>query len=753
MVRLIKPNRPPTRNYFSRREQWRLLLLVMSLGVVIIVMREVRKPENVAQVTRAFSSEETPADVGPPDAQSTTPSRDSDATAAMNLPNVRPEALAAIRDNTYFRSSETDAWFELISILQRTAEKDLAARSVGDVGYVELSQQPRSYRAKLVTVRGTVRQVTVQKPAANDLGLESYYRLVIQPRGGEIWPIFVYCLDLPRDFPRDENVAADVSATGFFFKNLSYLWRDGIGIAPVVLAKRVTLTDAAATSTPPAASTRAPTDADSWPSSAAAAATVPADDDHPELSRVLSLAGWDAERLAGFADGQPPSDDERRQLLELLWRAGTLHATDIVAWTRDDVSANTLTANPDEYRGQFVRFTGRVRRLESHALSGTDAARLEMSRYFECELALDNEAGAVTILTARVPQAWLRSAPLDEPATAAGLFIKRLPGDNGATDVMLVAPQIASDTFGRSVLSTLGMDVGLLDGIRNHRRILASERDAFYQMLSAAGRIGPNQLIRFAQGNLDAASTAWSRELRVADEQRRSLAREAVQRAAEGRYSVAPLFNDADRQSGQLIVVDGVARRIVRVDAVVHPEGRGASDAAPPSGIGHYYEMEVFTDDSQNRPLIFCVRELPAGLPTGSDLREPVRVVGFFFKSWLYRTRDTGQEPDDSADSAALGKRLIAPLVIGPAPLRLEMEPGGGQIGRLVGGALFLLALAGIWAAAWWFARGDRRFHERTLAASFSLRPGQSLNEFNLPSMDQPMNHTDRPGSDAPNST
>ena len=48
--------------------------------------------------------------------------------------------------------------------------------------------------------------------------------------------------------------------------------------------------------------------------------------------------------------------------------------------------------------------------------------------------------------------------------------------------------------------------------------------------------------------------------------------------------------------------------------------------------------MEVFTEDSQNRPLVFCVRELPPGMPTGGDLREPIRVAGFFFKSWRYRT-------------------------------------------------------------------------------------------------------------------
>ncbi|MBN2216992.1 MAG: hypothetical protein JW719_06420, partial [Pirellulales bacterium] len=43
MIRSHPPDKP--RDYFSRREQWRLLLLVMSLGLVFIFMNEARKPE------------------------------------------------------------------------------------------------------------------------------------------------------------------------------------------------------------------------------------------------------------------------------------------------------------------------------------------------------------------------------------------------------------------------------------------------------------------------------------------------------------------------------------------------------------------------------------------------------------------------------------------------------------------------------------------------------------------------------------
>ena len=104
-----------------------------------------------------------------------------------------------------------------------------------------------------MTVRGTVRQVTKQTPAENDVGLQSYYRLVVQPSDGTVWPFFVYCLELPEDFAESRRPAIDVTATGYFFKNLSYRWQDGLGIAPVVLAKTVTVDAGGADSEAPAA--------------------------------------------------------------------------------------------------------------------------------------------------------------------------------------------------------------------------------------------------------------------------------------------------------------------------------------------------------------------------------------------------------------------------------------------------------------------------------------------------------------------
>jgi hypothetical protein len=340
------------------------------------------------------------------------------------------------------------------------------------------------------------------------------------------------------------------------------------------------------------------------------------------------------------------------------------------------------------------------------------------------------------------------------------MFLRRLTGETPPRTIWLATelawhpglelwsqPNSFDDLFrdardpllGKSMLGALRVDVGQFDLVESRGRIRPQERDLFYHVLSAVGHLKPSTLVRIANENLPIVKQHWQthseHKLRPLQKQ---LAREVVRRAEQGRYSAALLFNDPQPQIGRLFVFEGIARRAVRVE--VSPESKdGGATVYYPYGFDHYYELEVFTDDSQNYPLVFCVRELPAGFPTGGELHVPVRVAGFFFKDWLYRTRGGGQGRD-AAQTAGGGERAqYAPLLIGPAPIVLATPQDGAAGGRYVLGGLFLLALAGILATAVWFARDERRFRRRTPAAEFSLPPGQSLNELNLPVPEVPM--------------
>jgi hypothetical protein len=290
------------------------------------------------------------------------------------------------------------------------------------------------------------------------------------------------------------------------------------------------------------------------------------------------------------------------------------------------------------------------------------------------------------------------------------------------------------------MLGRLGMDVGLFDDVQSRGPIRAVEREAFYQLLWIVGKVGSKELISLAERNLNATRARWVEKLALAsEEQHRALIREVIRRGDDGRYSVAPLFNVPQQIIGELVVFDGVARRVVQVDVGASPNNSRPSDVARRFGIEHYYEMQVFTDDSQNYPIVFCVRELPTGFPMGGDLRIPVRVAGFFFKDWQYTTRRTRTDETADGNLAALPAQF-APLLIGRAPLVLQIKPPESQIAQWVLGSVFVLAMAGFWAAAWWFARDSRKFDDRTRVARMPQDVGETLQELHVPAAKAPLN-------------
>jgi hypothetical protein len=483
-------------------------------------------------------------------------------------------------------------------------------------------------------------------------------------------------------------------------------------------------------------------------SSAASEAEVDTDGRHGEFQQLLTFAGWDAERLAKLGDGQPLSDEQREELLGLLRRLKTFDAAELAEWARTDVDFPAIADLPNEHRGELIKLAGRVQQVSRRTLPPDVAARLELPAYVECQLAVDDGGGVATIITARIPNAWTEMEPLDELATASGVFVKRLPAEGEKSAALFISPDVAWHPhevrepyvlFGQSLLGVFGMDVGLLDTIEQRRSIKATEREAFYQMLDATGRAGANQLIRSALGNLEAVGREWSAEagrIRAlagqssgaaddAERKRLILAQEVERRVGDGRYSVAPLFNDPENQVGRLVALEGVARRAVRIDVGTMADGT-PSDVRRRFGIDHYFELELFTDDSQNNPVVFCVRELPPGFPTGESIREPVRVAGFFFKSWSFRSRRAGEVVPDGG--AAVGTRQFAPLLVGRGPIWLQTPSPAGtsRMGLIVGG-LFVVLIAAIWAAIWWFGRGQRRSPERELPERLSLPDGHLL--------------------------
>jgi len=224
------------------RSRWRLWMLVIALGLVLASMRQLGQPRTARRLEQLFTSPRLTAP--PPALESLTPNFDIPMRQApvqeVGPPGEETEeevaGLAQVKDKTYFRPAEREAWFSLFGKLQQIDDRQLWMETRGEVSYAQFLHQPEVYRGRLVTIVGKVLREELEQPAKNQLGIDSYHRLWIQPQGGGHWPMVVYCLNLPAEFPRGENLAAPVSITGFFFKNWSYAYEEGLGLAPVLLA-------------------------------------------------------------------------------------------------------------------------------------------------------------------------------------------------------------------------------------------------------------------------------------------------------------------------------------------------------------------------------------------------------------------------------------------------------------------------------------------------------------------------------------
>jgi hypothetical protein len=264
---------PP--DYFRRGEQWRLMLALVIVAGLPLAAFEVYNwslrpaaglaggpPLTAAEVAQsdpdtllrsppdAHGPDEVdrfvaPGD-GPPggdpggaaiDPAAPRQAIDPAAPRQAYYPGVRAEYLAQVQDNTVFRSDERDAWYHLLAILDRAELPALEAASEGRVGFVQLFQQPASYRGRLVTIRGTVRRAHRLIAPKNEYGIESYYQCWLEPAGGPSSPLVVYVLDMPAGFPAGMQISEEVEYTGFSYKRWAYQAGDGTRTTPVILAK------------------------------------------------------------------------------------------------------------------------------------------------------------------------------------------------------------------------------------------------------------------------------------------------------------------------------------------------------------------------------------------------------------------------------------------------------------------------------------------------------------------------------------
>ncbi len=426
----------------------------------------------------------------------------------------------------------------------------------------------------------------------------------------------------------------------------------------------------------------------------------------PDNPRAMfQMLGVDDSYFERLTDGTPIDAAQRESLLRILFGLRRFPLVDLERWALPYERMNSVIEHPD-HRGMIFRLRGRVLAIEPLKPTADQSERYEIDVYYRCRLQLEPSGPAVDVYTDKVPNQWKKGAKPNAPAGALGILLKRTETSGDQSYLVFASPRLA--WYPDNPLGRLGMDVGLLGAVEDKTASgldTPADREAFYQMLAAVGRAAPGELRSEAERNMQRTPAKWLWKNQQGEEQ----------------YSVAPLFNEPASQRGRLVELLGTARRVEEIRVT-------DADIVARFGIDHYYQVSLFTDDSQGNPVTFCLRELPIGMPYGNLPRygEAVRIAGFFFTTWSYPVARAEAEKGDSphlceapfgpfrqmgavpffwlaeATGDAKMRRQLSPLLIGRSLAWYPTaKPASSNLPSIIIGILLLAATVVIWLMAW----------------------------------------------------
>ncbi|MBN2579326.1 MAG: hypothetical protein JXB10_10075 [Pirellulales bacterium] len=416
--------------------------------------------------------------------------------------------------------------------------------------------------------------------------------------------------------------------------------------------------------------------------------------------------GFDESLFTRFQNGRPLDEKEQEPLLRMLFWLRRLDPLDVGRWAKKTWSA-AVKPSPDE----LFRLHGRLQHLKRLEPPPELVERFELPQYYCATVLLEPDDRPVEIFIEKVPRSWPEGGRPGARVGAEAMFLK-FAGPK-FTQPVFAAHRLA--WYPPTPLGDLGFDYGLFDDVKQYQPYGQKGREAFYQMLAAAGRAKPGAILAAAEKDLaEAVNPLRPTSKKKGPSEKKSPSGLKipdycpvydVDDRDRRQFSVFPLFFEPEGQLGKPFVLEGTARRVEMIRL-----GEGDRDVIERFHFDHYYEIMLFTDDSGGNPITFCVRQLPPGLPEGSGpgYGEPLRVAGFFYKVWSYNISAEG-----SAAGPSQIRRQFSPLLIGHEPIWYPpSQPAQHLTLTLVLGAVLVALVALIWIAVWRMNRADRRFFQ-----------------------------------------
>jgi hypothetical protein len=387
---------------------------------------------------------------------------------------------------------------------------------------------------------------------------------------------------------------------------------------------------------------------------------------------VLKIVDIEPTKLTAI-DTEKPTADDWQVVSQILARLDQ-HASDLDRWTMND--AQFAAANV----GELFNLEGTTKRVDKLVAP----AGFEPPQLYSCQLEFNDGRQAI-VLTAQVPSRWKVDKAINEPASLRGVLLQA----NEAP--VLLTPHLSWHPreglpLGQLLLARFGMDAALWDDIVQRTAFISPERgreaQVFYAVLETIAKVPPADLAALTLQSIADGAIAVKTE--TGTKQERLIAAAVAERAAVGLSSVVPLFLNPQEQVGHLVRLEGTARRAVRI--VVDGSTQKQS-------LAEYYELDVFTADSQNLPIVCLVPQLPAGFPVGDTIHAGVRLDGVFFKLWRYHTRKTAQTEGETAPQQASYTPVVMAATV--TWLKQATTPKSWW-GLAVGGVIFVLVIGGL---------------------------------------------------------
>lgn len=154
-----------------------------------------------------------------------------------------PTLYREVRDRTpVVRAADGPAWLRSWERIQ-SGLRDLPKEAVDlRVSHIQLVSQPESYRGRWVEISGILRGVDQIQVRRNELGIDHYHVLWIEPSDTNVSPYCVYCLTLPDQLAelgqQFTTLAEAVTVQGIFLKLRSYETTEReMAVCPLILAK------------------------------------------------------------------------------------------------------------------------------------------------------------------------------------------------------------------------------------------------------------------------------------------------------------------------------------------------------------------------------------------------------------------------------------------------------------------------------------------------------------------------------------